>query len=284
MESAGPDAAGLDATGLERYARQLVLGAVGPGGQARLGDASVLVVGAGGLGSPVLQYLAGAGVATIAVVDPDVVERSNLHRQTIHGEADVGRPKVESAADFVADLNPDVHVETYEDSLTTEFAAERFPEADLVVDGTDDFDAHFRCNDAAVLTGTPLVAGGIGRFEGQLTTVLPGSFTDSTNDQHGPCYRCLFPEAPPAGTVPDCATAGVLGALPGTIGTLQATEALKLVLDVGDPLVGRLLVYDALGMSVDEVEYERRPACPVCSGDLPGDPTNLVYDDRCRLR
>jgi adenylyltransferase/sulfurtransferase len=273
-------APGLDSEGLDRYARQLVMEEVGPDGQQALREATVLVVGAGGLGSPVIQYLAGAGVGTLRIVDPDVVERSNLHRQTIHGEADVGRPKVESAADFVAGLNPDVRVETHEESLTTEFAAERFPAVDLVVDGTDDFDAHFRCNDAAVLTGIPLVAGGVGRFEGQVTTVVPER---ADTDRTGPCYRCLFPEAPPAGTVPDCATAGVLGVLPGTIGALQATEALKLVLDVGDPLVGRLLVYDALGLSVDEVAYERRPACPVCGDDLPGDPADLVYDDRCRL-
>jgi adenylyltransferase/sulfurtransferase len=271
---------GLDATGLERYARQLVMPEIGPDGQDRLRQGSVLVVGAGGLGTPAIQYLAGAGVGTLHVVDPDAVERSNLHRQTIHGESDVGRPKVESAADFVADLNPDVTVETHEVALTTDFAAEHFPTVDVVVDGTDDFDAHFRCNDAAVLTGTPLVAGGIGRFEGQLTTVVPRAAEAA---ETGPCYRCLFPEAPPAGTVPDCASAGVLGVLPGTIGTLQATEALKLLLGVGDPLIGRLLVYDALGMSVDEVTFERRPTCPVCGEDPPGEPGDLVYDDRCRL-
>jgi adenylyltransferase/sulfurtransferase len=267
--------AGLGAAGLERYARQLIMPEVGPDGQERLGDADVLVVGAGGLGSPVIQYLAGAGVGTLHVVDADHVERSNLHRQTIHGESDVGRPKVESAADFVAALNPDVSVEAYAESVTTDFAAEHFPTVDVVVDGTDDFDAHFRCNDASVLTGTPLVAGGIGRFEGQLTTVVPA---EASHAQEGPCYRCLFPEA-----LPDCATAGVLGVLPGTIGTLQATEALKLLLDVGDPLVGRLLVYDALETSVDEVSYERRPTCPVCGEESFESPAALVYDDRCRL-
>jgi adenylyltransferase/sulfurtransferase len=265
---------GLDPTQLDRYSRQVIMDEIGPEGQNRLLSARVLVVGAGGLGAPVVQYLAAAGVGTLVLVDDDVVERSNLHRQVIHGDADVGRAKVDSAAEFVAQLNPDVTVETHDQQLTTALAADIVPGCDAVVDGTDAFDAHYLCNDACSIASVPLSNGAISRFEGQVTTV--------TGD--GPCYRCLFPSAPPAGTVPDCATAGVLGALPGTIGTLQATETLKLLLDIGAPLAGRVLVYDALGASVDELRFQRRPDCPVC-GDAPAVETiaALDYGDRCRL-
>ncbi|MFB6106013.1 MAG: ThiF family adenylyltransferase [Halobacteriaceae archaeon] len=249
---------GLDATQLERYARQIVLDGVGPAGQARLVDGRVLVVGAGGLGSPVVQYLAAAGVGTLGVADGDVVERSNLQRQVLHGEADVGRPKTESARAFVADLNPGVTVETH-DRVTPANAADIVPEYDVVVDASDNIPTRYLVNDACTIAGVPLVYGAVYRFEGQAATFLPRP--------ESPCYRCLFPEAPPADAVPDCATAGVLGAVPGVVGTVQASEALKLRLDVGDPLDGRLLAVDVAAMSFDEVPVRPDPDCPVCGDD-----------------
>jgi adenylyltransferase/sulfurtransferase len=241
-----------------RYARQRAL--LGPGGRAALRDAAVLVVGAGGLGSPALQYLAAAGVGTLGVVDDDAVERSNLQRQTVHGEADVGRPKVESAAEFVAERNPDVTVELHETRLDADNVG-LVAEYDLVLDCADNLSTRYLVNDACTLRGIPHVYGAVHRFEGHLA-VFDGA----------PCYRCLFPEAP-ENTAPDCATAGVLGVLPGTVGTLQATEAIKRVAGVGSP-PGGLLVYDAAAASVDEVPLRTDPDCPVCGDDpvdsLPG--------------
>ncbi len=259
---------------LDRYARQVIMDDIGPTGQGALLDADVLVVGAGGLGAPVIQYLAAAGVGRLAVVDDDVVERSNLQRQVVHADADVGRPKVDSAREYVAALNPDVTVETHETRLTAGNAADLVAGRDVVVDAADNFPTRYLVSDACTLAGVPFTHGAVYRFEGQAATF--------TGD--GPCYRCLFPEAPPEGVAPDCATAGVLGAVPGTIGTVQATETTKLLLDHGETLDGQLLVYDAAGMGFETVPVERRPDCPVC-GDEPtvGSVAEGNYEDRCSL-
>jgi adenylyltransferase/sulfurtransferase len=264
----------LDVAQLDRYSRHVIMDDVGPEGQSALLDASVLVVGAGGLGSPVLQYLAAAGIGRLGIADDDVVERSNLQRQVVHGTDDVGRPKVESAAETVADLNPDVAVDRHETRVTAENAPDLVAEYDLVVDGSDNFPTRFLLNDACVLADTPWVHGAVYRFEGQALTVHGGR----------PCYRCLFPEAPPPGAVPDCATAGVLGVLPGTVGAIQATEVVKLVLGEGDPLIGRLLVYDARDLSAETVAVEANPDCPVC-GAAPAieSVTGATYEGACSL-
>ena len=263
----------LDATQLDRYSRHIIMDEVGPEGQKRLLDARVLVVGAGGLGAPVIQYLAAAGVGTLGIVDDDVVERSNLQRQVIHHDADVGRPKVDSAAAFVEGLNPDVDVETYETRLEKSNIEDVVPGYDLVVDASDNFPTRYLLNDFCRLREIPIAHGAIYKFEGQLTTLVPG----------GPCYRCLFPEAPEPGTVPDCATTGVLGVLPGTVGCIQATEAVKLILDAGDLLTGQLLFYDAMELSFEKVPYRKNPDCPVC-GDDPIDSIDEVeYTAGCAV-
>ena len=262
----------LDATQLDRYSRHVVMDRVGPDGQAALLDAAVVVVGAGGLGSPVCQYLAAAGVGRLGIVDDDRVERSNLQRQIIHQDADVGRPKVESAAETVRALNPDVTVDSHETRLTTETVG-LLDDYDLVVDATDNFQSRFLLNDAARLRGLPVVHGAIYEFEGQATTLVPG----------GPCYRCLFPTAPEPGTVPNCAETGVLGVLPGTVGSIQATEAAKLLLDEGEPLVGRLLFYDAASLETEVVPYERNPDCPVCGEDGIERVDAVDYEGSCRV-
>ncbi|WP_254861634.1 SAMP-activating enzyme E1 [Halovivax gelatinilyticus] len=266
----------LDATQLDRYSRHVIMDEVGPEGQARLLDGSVLVVGAGGLGSPVIQYLAAAGVGRLGIVDDDVVERSNLQRQIVHADADVGRPKVESAADYVARLNPDVDVETYETRLDADSIEEIAGSYDVVCDASDNFATRYLCNDYCVLSGTPLSHGAIYRFEGQAITF--------ENDGEGPCYRCLFPEAPEPGTVPDCATTGVLGVLPGTVGCIQATEVVKLLTGIGDTLSGRLLLYDAAGMTVETVEVHPSPDCPVCGSNRAIDSVDdVTYEARCAI-
>ena len=247
----------LDATQLDRYSRHIIMDEVGPDGQSTLLDAEVLVVGAGGLGAPVVQYLAAAGVGTLGVADDDEVELSNLQRQIIHGDDDVGRPKVESAADFVADLNPDVDVRTHEVRVEPDNVEELVADYDFVVDATDNFRTRYLVNDACTLSETPFSHGAIYKFEGQVTTF--------TTD--GPCYRCLFPEAPPEGMVADCASTGVLGVLPGTVGCIQATETVKCLLGAGDLLDGRMVFYDAMAMSFEEVEFQRNPECPVCGDD-----------------
>ena len=259
---------------LERYSRHILLDDVGPEGQTALLESSALVVGAGGLGSPVIQYLAAAGVGRLAIADDDVVERSNLQRQVVHREDDVGRRKVDSAGEFVAALNPDVTVERHPVRVGPDTAGSLVADHDVVVDASDSFETRFLLNDACVLADTPLCHGAVYRFEGQATTVTGGQ----------PCYRCLFPEAPPDGAVPDCASAGVLGVLPGTIGAIQATEALKLLLDDGDLLDGRLLVYDAATVSFEEVPLRPNPDCPVC-GDEPAIETvaEATYGGRCTL-
>ena len=249
----------LDGTQLDRYSRHIIMDEVGPEGQQRLLDASVLVVGAGGLGAPVIQYLAAAGVGRLGVVDDDVVERSNLQRQIVHGDADVGRPKVDSAVDYVEQLNPDVDAVPHEARVTPDTVADLVDGYDYVVDASDNFQTRYLVNDYCTLAGVPFSHGAIFRFEGQVTT-FPG-------DDDSPCYRCLFPEAPPEGTVPDCATTGVLGVLPGTVGCIQATELVKLVLGKGETLDGRVLMYDAMDMSFEEVPLRKNPDCPVCGDD-----------------
>jgi adenylyltransferase/sulfurtransferase len=261
----------LDATRLDRYSRHVVMDEVGPAGQAALLEGRVLVVGCGGLGSPVVQYLAAAGVGGLTLVDDDAVERSNLQRQVVHADADVGRPKAESAREYVTGLNPDVAVDARETRVDRSNARDLVAGHDVVVDASDNFPTRYLLNDAARLAATPLVHGAVHRFEGQATTLVPG----------GPCYRCLFPEAPAPGTVPDCATTGVLGVLPGVVGTVQATEAAKLLLGLGEPLAGRLLFYDATDTSFEQVAYEPRPGCPVCGAD-PIDSLDAVrYEDGC---
>lgn len=241
---------------VQRYSRHLIMPEVGMAGQKKLKAASVLLIGAGGLGSPLAMYLAAAGIGRIGLVDYDIVDYTNLQRQIIHGTKDVGRPKLDSAKDRILDINPHIQVDTYEVPLTSENALELFAPYDIIIDGTDNFPTRYLTNDACVLLGKPNVYGSIFRFEGQASVFYA---------QEGPCYRCLFPEPPPPGLVPSCAEGGVLGILPGTIGAIQATEAVKLILGEGEPLVGRLLLYDALNMEFDQVRLRKNPNCPVCS-------------------
>ena len=249
----------LDPTQLDRYSRHIIMDDVGPEGQQSLLDAEVLVLGAGGLGSPIIQYLAAAGVGTLGIADDDVVELSNLQRQVIHGDDDVGQPKVDSAGEFVATLNPDIGVEKHETRVTEDNIEALITDYDFVVDGTDNFGTRYLVNDACTLAGVPFSHGSIFKFEGQVTTFAGGD--------ESPCYRCLFPQAPPEGMVPNCATAGVLGVLPGTVGALQATETVKQVIGVGESLVGSMLFFDALEMEFDRVEIPKQDDCPVCGDD-----------------
>ncbi|MDY6775178.1 MAG: molybdopterin-synthase adenylyltransferase MoeB [Halobacteria archaeon] len=248
--------ANLNQEQIDRYSRHIILDQVGAEGQSKLLSSRVLVIGAGGLGSPVIQYLAAVGVGTIGIVDDDEVERSNLQRQVIHGDDDVGRPKVDSAEDFVARLNPDVEVEKYETRIDENNIDNIIESFDFVIDATDNFATRYLVNDACTLADKPFSHGAIFKFEGQVT-----SFTDP----EGPCYRCMFPEAPPPGMMPNCAEAGVIGVLPGIIGVVQATEAVKYLLDIGDSLDGRMMFYDSTDMSFEEVEIHKDPNCPVCS-------------------
>jgi sulfur-carrier protein adenylyltransferase/sulfurtransferase len=245
----------LDQEEILRYSRHLIIPDVGVEGQRRLKAARVLMVGAGGLGSPIGLYLAAAGVGTLGLVEFDVVDVTNLQRQVIHGTKDVGRKKVESARDRIHDVNPHVKVVPYDTQLTSANALDIVKDYDLVVDGTDNFATRYLVNDACVLLGKPNVYGSIFRFEGQSTVFC-------TTD--GPCYRCLYPEPPPPGLVPSCAEGGVLGVLPGLLGLVQATEAVKLIVGAGEPLVGRLLLVDALRMSFRTVKLRKNPACPAC--------------------
>jgi adenylyltransferase/sulfurtransferase len=256
---------------LQRFSRHLLLPEVGEEGQRRLKNARILCVGAGGLGSPAALYLAAAGVGTIGIVDFDVVDFSNLQRQIIHGTNDVGRSKLVSARERIHELNPEVRVETIEAPFKAANAREIVESWDVVIDGTDNFAARYVVNDACVLYGKPNAWGSIFRFEGQASVfAAPG----------GPCYRCLHPEPPPPGLVPSCAEAGVLGVLPGIIGTIQATEALKLVLGVGEPLVGRFLMFDALKMRFREIRLAKDPDCPVC-GSNPTIRELFDYNEYC---
>jgi adenylyltransferase/sulfurtransferase len=240
---------------LLRYSRHLILPDVELDGQKRIREARVLLVGAGGLGSPTALYLAAAGVGTLGIVDFDTVDLSNLQRQVLHGTSDVGRPKIDSARDRIVDLNPHVVVETHRTPLTSANALEILAKYDIVVDGTDNFPTRYLVNDACVMLGKPNVYGSIFRFEGQASVF---------SSAEGPCYRCLFPHPPPPGLVPSCAEGGVLGVLPGLVGTIQATETLKLILGIGDTLSGRLLLIDTLGMRFHTVRVPRDPNCPAC--------------------
>jgi adenylyltransferase/sulfurtransferase len=268
-----PKQAALSSEELQRYSRHLTLPEFGTEGQEKLKNASVLLVGAGGLGSPAATYLAAAGVGRIGLVDFDTVEASNLQRQILYGTSDVGRPKLEAAAERLQDLNPHVEVERHEVRLTSDNALGIIDDYDVVADGTDNFPTRYLVNDACVMTGTPNVYASIFRFEGQVSVF-------ATED--GPCYRCLYEEPPPPGLVPSCAEGGVLGILPGFIGTLQATEVIKLLTGIGEPLVGRLLMVDALEMNFRTVNVPTNPECPVC-GDDPSVTELIDYEAFCGI-
>lgn len=256
-----------------RYSRHLLIPEVGLDGQKKLKSSAVLVIGTGGLGSPVALYLAAAGIGRIGLVDYDTVDSSNLQRQVIHGSSTVGKLKVESAKIRMRDLNPDIQVDLYNVPFTSENALEIAKGYDLIIDGTDNFPTRYLTNDVSVMLGIPNVYGSIFRFDGQASVF-------ATKD--GPCYRCLFPEPPPPGLVPSCAEGGVLGVLPGTIGTIQATEAIKLLLGIGSPLVGKLLLYNALDMSFEYVRLKKNPKCPVC-GENPTITELIDYEAFCGM-
>ena len=256
---------------IKRYSRHLIMPEVGVEGQRKLKAAKVLCIGAGGLGSPAAMYLAAAGVGTLGIVDFDVVDFSNLQRQIIHGTPDVGRAKLASAKDRLNALNPNVHIETYDEALSSENAMRLFEPYDVILDGTDNFPTRYLVNDACVLTGKPNAYGSIFRFEGQASVF-------ATKD--GPCYRCLYPEPPPPGLVPSCAEGGVFGVLPGIIGVIQATETIKLILGAGEPLIGRFLIYDALRMRFRELKLRKDADCPVC-GTHPTVTKLIDYEQFC---
>jgi len=254
-----------------RYSRHLLIPEVGLEGQRKLKNSSVLIIGTGGLGSPVALYLAAAGVGRIGLVDYDVVDSSNLQRQVIHGTSTVGKLKVESARDKLVDLSPDIQVDIFNEPFTSENALRIARDFDLILDGTDNFPTRYLTNDVAVFLGKPNVYASIYRFDGQVSVFYA---------KEGPCYRCLFPEPPPPGLVPSCAEGGVLGVLPGTIGTIQATEALKVLLGIGEPLIGKLLLYNALDMSFDFVKLKKNPNCRVCGPNA--DIKELIdYEEFC---
>jgi molybdopterin/thiamine biosynthesis adenylyltransferase/rhodanese-related sulfurtransferase len=259
---------------LLRYSRHLILPEVGVEGQLKLKRAKVLCVGAGGLGSPLTLYLAAAGVGTLGIVDFDIVDFSNLQRQVIHGTSDVGRKKLDSAEDTLRQINPNVEIRKFETRLTSANALQLFRDFDIIADGTDNFPTRYLVNDACVLTGKPNVYGSVFRFEGQASVFAT---------QAGPCYRCLYPEPPPPGLVPSCAEGGVLGILPGLVGVIQATEVLKLILGVGEPLIGRLLLVDALSMRFRELKLRKDPDCPVC-GSHPTVTRLIDYNQFCGVR
>ena len=257
-----------------RYSRHVIMPEVGIEGQRRLKASNVLLIGTGGLGSPLALYLAAAGIGRIGLVDYDVVDFTNLQRQVIHGISTVGLSKLDSAAQRMLDLNPDIEVVKYNEPLTSDNAEGIFSQGwDIVIDGTDNFPTRYLVNDACVKLGIPNVYGSIFRFEGQLSVFYAES---------GPCYRCMFPEPPPPGLVPSCAEGGVLGILPGTIGTMQATEAIKLLLGIGEPMIGRMLLYDALEMSFQTIKVRKDPDCPVCSIDK-ADLVLIDYEQFCGM-
>ena len=258
---------------VERYSRHLIMPEVGMDGQLKLKAASVLCIGAGGLGSPVAMYLAAAGVGRLGLVDFDVVDYSNLQRQIIHGTPDVGRSKLESARDTLVAINPEVAIDMHETALSSSNAFDVLGDYDVVVDGTDNFPTRYLVNDACVLLRKPNVFGSIFRFEGQASVFAT---------EQGPCYRCLYPEPPPPGLVPSCAEGGVLGILPGVVGTIQATETVKLIIGVGEPLINRFMIYDALTMKFRELKLRRDPECPVC-GDRPTVTQLIDYDQFCGI-
>lgn len=263
----------LSTAEITRYARHIILPQVGQDGQRKLKAASVLIVGTGGLGSPIALYLAAAGVGRIGLVDFDVVDVTNLQRQIVHGDAMLGVPKVDSATERLRSINPHIKIDRYNTPLTSHNALDILAPYDLVIDGTDNFPTRYLLNDASVMLDKPLVYGSIYRFEGQVSVF---------DASQGPCYRCLVPQPPPPELVPSCAEAGVLGILPGTIGTLQATEAIKLILGIGEALIGRLLLYDALAMSFDVITLPKRPDCPVC-GENPTITELIDYEEFCGM-
>jgi len=256
---------------VKRYSRHLIIPDVGKTGQRRLKNARVLVVGAGGLGSPALLYLAAAGVGTLGVIDFDVVDESNLQRQIIHGQSDIGRPKAVSAMESIREVNPLVNVVLHEERLDSDNAMQIFEPYDLIVDGTDNFATRYLVNDACVLLGKPYVWGSIYRFDGQASVFWA---------EHGPCYRCLYPEPPPPGMVPSCAEGGVLGVLCASIGSIQVNEAIKVITGIGEPLAGRLMIYDALEMNYRTVRVRKDPECPVC-GKNPTITELIDYEEFC---
>ncbi|MDQ3663561.1 MAG: adenylyltransferase/sulfurtransferase MoeZ [Actinomycetota bacterium] len=268
-------AADLSLDEVRRYSRHLIIPEVGMDGQKRLKNAKVLVIGAGGLGSPALLYLAAAGVGTLGIVEFDEVDESNLQRQVIHGQSDLGRPKAESARDRVAEVNPYVHVVVHGERLDNDNAFDIFGQYDLIVDGTDNFATRYLVNDAAVLLGKPYVWGSIFRFDGQASVFWPAA-----PGGEAPCYRCLYPEPPPPGMVPSCAEGGVLGVLCASIGAIQVTEAVKLLTGIGTPLLGKLVVYDALELEYRKLSVRRNPDCAVC-GDNPTVTELIDYADFC---
>ncbi len=264
-------AAELTVDEVRRYSRHLIIPDVGMTGQKRLKNAKVLCVGAGGLGSPALLYLAAAGVGTLGIVDFDVVNESNLQRQVIHGQSDIGRSKAESARDSIREINPYVNVIVHKERLDSDNAMQIFADYDLIVDGTDNFATRYLVNDACVLLGKPYVWGSIYRFDGQASVFWA---------EYGPCYRCLYPEPPPPGMVPSCAEGGVLGVLCASIGSIQVNEAIKLIAGIGEPLAGRLMIYDALEMTYRSVKVRKDPECPVC-GKNPTVTELIDYEEFC---
>jgi len=269
-----PETATLSNDEILRYSRHLIMPEVGMEGQLKLKAARVLCIGAGGLGSPLALYLGAAGVGTLGLVDFDVVDYTNLQRQIIHTTADVGRKKLDSAADKLKAINPFINLRTFETRLSSDNALELFREFDIIADGTDNFPTRYLVNDACVLTGKPNVYGSIFRFEGQASVFAT---------EEGPCYRCLYPEPPPPGLVPSCAEGGVLGILPGLVGVIQATEVIKLILAKGEPLIGRLLLVDALAMKFRELKLRKNPDCPVC-GTHPTIKKLIDYNEFCGIR
>jgi molybdopterin/thiamine biosynthesis adenylyltransferase/rhodanese-related sulfurtransferase len=266
----------------DRYSRHILLPEVAEAGQVKLLKAKVLLLGAGGLGSPAAMYLAAAGVGTLGIADADVVDASNLQRQILHATSRVGTPKVESAAKTLTDLNPDVNVVAHAERVTSANVERLFKDYDVVVDGTDNFPTRYLVNDASVFLGKPVVHGSIFRFDGQCTTFVPESAAKKLGIASGPCYRCLYPEPPPPHLAPSCQEAGVLGILCGIIGTLQATEAIKLILGKGDPLVGRLMTYDSLKMKFRELKLRKDESCPVC-GPKPSIKSYIDYEGFCAI-
>jgi len=259
---------------IERYSRHIILKEVGGMGQTRLLESKVLLIGAGGLGSPVGVYLAAAGVGTLGIIDDDVVDLSNLQRQILHGTSDIGIPKTKSAEATIAEMNPDVKVVSYNERITSENAFRILEQYDLIVDGCDNLPTRYLLNDACVMLGKPIVHGSIFQFEGQVTVLYPGK---------GPCYRCLYPEPPPAGMVPSCQEAGVFGVLPGIIGTIQAVEAIKILLDIGDSLIGTLLLFDALTMNFNRLKLRQDSGCPIC-GENPTIHELIDYEEFCQVQ
>ncbi len=275
IERIAPEDVQLSHDEIRRYSRHLIMPEVGIQGQKKLKAASVLLIGTGGLGSPLALYLAAAGIGRMGLVDYDVVDETNLQRQVIHFTSDVGKSKLESASAKLSDINPYLIIEKHNVPLTSDNALDILKDYDIIIDGTDNFPTRYLVNDACVLLGKPNVYGSIFRFEGQLTVFYA---------KEGPCYRCLFPEPPPPGLVPSCAEGGVLGILPGTIGTLQATEAIKLIIGIGKPLIGRMILYDALDMTFDSIRLRKNPKCPVCGENPTENPTidHLIdYEQFC---